>query len=205
MPLMTRTIEKLQRQKVMTHSRSVFNVLNTEASTGTSAGLCNWRAPRFTSDSYSLIIYSASLGAEPRGASLCCSLRAKHQSKGRMSFTGGKLTEWQKSVVCDCSSDMAQESRRISCSASEKASSYINFGQKQDLQCAVLCCHYRDRAYSTGKAMCEQLKDSIPRQMFEIAVQAAIGSKVIARETWVQSALRLNGFVTKVWDHICSI
>ncbi|TMS17746.1 Translation factor GUF1, mitochondrial [Larimichthys crocea] len=42
---------------------------------------------------------------------------------------------------------------------------------------------HRDSAYSTGKAMCERLKDSIPRQMFEIAVQAAIGSKVIARET----------------------
>lgn len=46
--------------------------------------------------------------------------------------------------------------------------------------CFLFC---RDRAYSTGKAMCERLKDSIPRQMFEIAVQAAIGSKVIARET----------------------
>uniref|UniRef100_A0A3Q2EH78 GTP binding elongation factor GUF1 n=1 Tax=Cyprinodon variegatus TaxID=28743 RepID=A0A3Q2EH78_CYPVA len=42
---------------------------------------------------------------------------------------------------------------------------------------------HRDRAYSTGKAMCERLKESIPRQMFEIAIQAAIGSKVIARET----------------------
>lgn len=42
---------------------------------------------------------------------------------------------------------------------------------------------HREKAYSTGKAMCERLKDSIPRQMFEIAVQAAIGSKVIARET----------------------
>lgn len=42
---------------------------------------------------------------------------------------------------------------------------------------------HREKAYSAGKAMCERLKDSIPRQMFEIAVQAAIGSKVIARET----------------------
>lgn len=42
---------------------------------------------------------------------------------------------------------------------------------------------HKERAYSTGKAMCERLKDSIPRQMFEIAVQAAIGSKIIARET----------------------
>ncbi|XP_068441495.1 translation factor Guf1, mitochondrial [Clinocottus analis] len=42
---------------------------------------------------------------------------------------------------------------------------------------------HRDRAYGAGKAMCERLQDSIPRQMFEIAVQAAIGSKVIARET----------------------
>ncbi|XP_033829568.2 translation factor GUF1, mitochondrial [Periophthalmus magnuspinnatus] len=42
---------------------------------------------------------------------------------------------------------------------------------------------HRDRAYTMGKSMCERLKDSIPRQMFEIAVQAAVGSKVIARET----------------------
>ncbi|KAL0974289.1 hypothetical protein UPYG_G00218340 [Umbra pygmaea] len=42
---------------------------------------------------------------------------------------------------------------------------------------------HKDRAYSAGKAMCERLQDAIPRQMFEIAVQAAIGNKVIARET----------------------
>ncbi|XP_055034651.2 translation factor Guf1, mitochondrial [Misgurnus anguillicaudatus] len=42
---------------------------------------------------------------------------------------------------------------------------------------------HKESAYSMGKAICERLKDSIPRQMFEIAVQAAIGSKIIARET----------------------
>ncbi|XP_026101948.1 translation factor GUF1, mitochondrial isoform X2 [Carassius auratus] len=42
---------------------------------------------------------------------------------------------------------------------------------------------HKDKAYSAGKAICERLKESIPRQMFEIAVQAAIGSKIIARET----------------------
>ncbi|KAL1261652.1 hypothetical protein QQF64_006917 [Cirrhinus molitorella] len=42
---------------------------------------------------------------------------------------------------------------------------------------------HKDKAYSAGKAICERLKESIPRQMFEIAVQAAIGSRVIARET----------------------
>lgn len=42
---------------------------------------------------------------------------------------------------------------------------------------------HRARAHSSGKELCERLKDTIPRQLFEIAVQAAIGSKVIARET----------------------
>ncbi|XP_069869183.1 translation factor GUF1, mitochondrial isoform X2 [Dipodomys merriami] len=42
---------------------------------------------------------------------------------------------------------------------------------------------HKDKAYSVGKTICERLKDSLPRQLFEIAIQAAIGSKVIARET----------------------
>lgn len=49
---------------------------------------------------------------------------------------------------------------------------------------------HRDKAFEWGKRLCTKLRQLIPRQMFEVAIQAAIGAKIVARETI--SAMRKN-------------
>ncbi len=60
-------------------------------------------------------------------------------------------------------------------------------GEKVDALSAIV---HKDKAYEWGKRLCEKLRELLPRQMFEIAIQASIGTKIIARES--VKAMRKN-------------
>lgn len=60
-------------------------------------------------------------------------------------------------------------------------------GEKVDALAAII---HKEKAYNYGQKICRKLKDIIPRQMYDVAIQAGVGSRIIARTT--VKALRKN-------------
>ena len=63
---------------------------------------------------------------------------------------------------------------------------------------------HKDTAYQRGKSLVEKMRKMIPRQMFEVAIQAAIGSRVIARETRQAAAQERHRQVLRRRHHAAS-
>ena len=57
---------------------------------------------------------------------------------------------------------------------------------------ALSCIVHVDKAYYIGRELAERLRKAIPRQMFEVVIQAAIGAKIIARESDRATPQRCN-------------